>query len=113
MRPFPPAHRLINVALSTGTGWESQLWTGGPNVGNGLLDYGQCFARDFNGDGKTDLACYEPNGLNNWEVALSTGSGWSLSIQAIGIPHTLAFEVVFLVLSTMTIKLTLLASMPV
>jgi hypothetical protein len=67
---------------------------GGPNVGGGLLDYGEWFARDFNGVGKTDLACHETNGSNNWDVALSTGSGWNLGIRAGGIPHTLpAFEV--------------------
>jgi hypothetical protein len=36
----------------------------------------QCFAADFNGDGKTDLAC--SNGTNGtWNMGLSTESGWT------------------------------------
>jgi hypothetical protein len=61
------------MALSTGSGWSAPLWTGGPSpsvpVGN------QCLTGDFNGDGKTDLACYA--GGDNWQMGLSTGSGWS------------------------------------
>jgi hypothetical protein len=62
-----------NVALSTGGGWQTQFWDGGPGVA--LPITGQCFAADFNGDGKTDLACYTGNS-GSWNVALSTGTGW-------------------------------------
>ena len=68
------------VYLSTGTGWQAgQSWTGGPEPA--LPVSAECLAADFNGDGKTDLACYLGNGASGtnagvWEVALSTGSGW-------------------------------------
>jgi hypothetical protein len=70
-----------NVELSTGSGWQSQFWDNGPL----LVDEwsvvpisGQCFAADFSGDGKTDLACSD--GVDSvWSVALSTGSGWNTS----------------------------------
>jgi hypothetical protein len=62
-----------NVALSTGSGWNIQVWSGGPGPAIPVTD--QCFAADFNGDGKTDLACWTGTG-QIWNVALSTGSGW-------------------------------------
>ena len=69
-----------NVALSTGSGWLSQAWDGGPRViaeWNVVPIPGQCFAADFTGDGKTDLACSD--GVDSvWSVLwLSTGSGWN------------------------------------
>ncbi len=68
-----------NIALSTGTGWQSEFWNGGPllvDEWNVVPVPGQCFAADFNGDGKTDLACSD--GVDGtWSVALSTGSGWN------------------------------------
>jgi FG-GAP-like repeat len=67
-----------NVALSTGNGWQSQLWSGGP--GPAIPVNGQCFVGDFDGDGKSDLACYT-GGSGNWNVALSTGNGWQLPAQ--------------------------------
>jgi FG-GAP-like repeat len=62
-----------NVALSTGSGWQSEFWNGGPGPALPVTD--QCLTGDFNGDGKTDLACYTGNS-GSWNVALSTGSGW-------------------------------------
>jgi len=62
-----------SVAFSTGTGWNTESWTGGPVVE--LPATGQCVTGDFNGDGKADLACYTGN-TGSWNVALSTGSGW-------------------------------------
>lgn len=70
-----------NVALSTGIGWQSETWNGGPLLAdewNVIPIQGQCFAADFNGDGMTDLACSD--GVDSvWSVALSTGSGWNTS----------------------------------
>jgi hypothetical protein len=61
------------VGLSTGSSWQSGLWNGGPAPGEPV--FGQCFTGDFNGDGKTDLACYTGGG-GVWAVALSSGAGW-------------------------------------
>jgi len=71
-----------NVALSTGTNWQSEFWNSGPtpvDEWNVVPVQGQCFASDFNGDGKTDLACYSGNN-GVWHVALSTGSGWNTEV---------------------------------
>jgi hypothetical protein len=71
--------QLWNVALSTGSGWQSENWDAGPvlvDEWNVVPVWGQCFAADFNGDGKTDLVCSD--GVDGtWSVALSTGSGWN------------------------------------
>jgi VCBS repeat protein len=68
-----------NVALSTGSGWQSEFWNGGPllvDEWNVVPISGQCFAADFNGDGKMDLACSD--GVDGaWSVSLSTGRGWN------------------------------------
>jgi hypothetical protein len=73
------AGEVWSVSLSTGSGWETQSWSGGPLLAaewNVVPIPGQCFAADFNGDGKTDLACSD--GVDDvWSVALSTGSGWN------------------------------------
>ena len=62
-----------NVALSTGSGWQSELWSGGPGVALPVTD--QCVTGDFNGDGKTDWVV-NTGSSGDWNVALSTGSGW-------------------------------------
>jgi hypothetical protein len=73
------AGELWSVSLSTGSGWNTESWSGGPLLAeewNVVPIPGQCFAADFNGDGKTDLACSD--GVDDvWSVALSTGSGWN------------------------------------
>jgi VCBS repeat protein len=69
-----------NVSLSTGSGWVSQAWNGGPFLlynWNVVAIPGQCFAADFDGDGNTDLACFTGN-AGVVSIALSTGSGWSI-----------------------------------
>lgn len=83
-----------NIALSTGSGWQSEFWNGGPllvDEWNVIPVGGQCFAADFNGDKKTDLACSD--GVDgNWSVALSTGSGWNTQTwsggQVVPLPMT-------------------------
>ena len=73
--PSGPGAGVWSVALSTGSGWQPEMWSGGP--GPGLPIKNQCLTGDFNGDGKTDLACY--TGANgSWNLALSTGSSWQL-----------------------------------
>ncbi|HXM22446.1 MAG TPA: VCBS repeat-containing protein [Terriglobales bacterium] len=70
---YTGSNGVWSIALSTGSGWQSEFWNGGPEPALPVTD--QCFAADFNGDGKTDLACYTGNS-GSWNVALSTGSGW-------------------------------------
>jgi hypothetical protein len=67
---------LWHVALSTGSGWAGGTWSNGPAPG--LPAAWQCVSGDFNGDKRTDIACYTGSG-GNWHVALSTGSGFSAS----------------------------------
>jgi len=71
------------IYLSTGGGWNSSTWDGG------LSPYGQsakkCTSGDFNGDGKTDIACYIGN--NTWKISYSTGNGWSTSPDYAGGPN--------------------------
>ncbi|MBT0664886.1 hypothetical protein KI809_11295 [Geobacter pelophilus] len=58
--------------------WKNESWANGPTPGVSR----QCFPGDYNGDGKTDLACFIPDGYQTaWQLALSTGSGWSTSKQ--------------------------------
>lgn len=65
------------ISLSTGTSWSTLPdWTGGPTPGTPIGE--QCVTGDFDGNGKTDIACYTGGG-GSWHVALSTGSGWSTS----------------------------------
>ena len=61
------------VALSTGSTWSMDTI---PGPSASLVPY-QCLTGDFNGDGKTDMACAISG--NAWQVALSTGSTWSVS----------------------------------
>ena len=61
------------VGLSNGSSWQTSVWSGGPEVASPASN--QCLTGDFNGDGKTDLACYS-GGSGVWGVALSTGSSF-------------------------------------
>jgi hypothetical protein len=63
------ADGVWQMALSTGSGWNSPWWGSGPTSGYPMT----CSAGDFNGDGKTDLACY----AYYWQMSLSTGAGWA------------------------------------
>ncbi len=72
----------VYVELSTGTGFTSAAWACGlpqdmRNGGSGA-DY-RLFASDVNGDGKSDLVVFSPNGGGGWNAnaygCLSTGSG--------------------------------------
>jgi hypothetical protein len=78
-----------DVALPTGTGWNTQVWSNGPLIALPVTN--QCFAADFNGDRKTDLACYS-GGSGIWGVSISTGTGWNSSLwnggAAPGLPVT-------------------------
>ncbi|RWF66293.1 MAG: hypothetical protein EOS47_06830 [Mesorhizobium sp.] len=79
--------RAWRVAQSTGGGWTTADWEGGPRpIGaKNLRPQGKpnwvvhpplksCVTGDFDGLGKTGIACYQGNG--KWEVAFSTGGGW-------------------------------------
>ena len=66
-----------NVGLSTGSGWDSEVWSGGPNPSSfPSVRFRNCFTGDFNGDAATDLACASTT-AGTWELGLSTGSGWN------------------------------------
>lgn len=59
---------------TTGMGWKLSTWasTGGTMP----LNTSKCIPGDYDGDGKTDLACWTE--ANNWSVAWSTGTSWSV-----------------------------------
>jgi RHS repeat-associated protein len=77
-----------NVGLSKGNGFDLAVWHDGPTLMEGaggdnpLTD--RCVFGDFDGDGKTDIACLvSPNAdadKGEWSVALSTGHGWKTSL---------------------------------
>src|SRR5437867_7997316 len=77
---FPPAGSW-SVGLSTGSGWSTATWNGpAPIWGtNNLRVSDQCLTGDLNGDGKTDMWCQITPGSGIWQIAISTGSGWSMS----------------------------------
>jgi Salmonella virulence plasmid 65kDa B protein len=64
------------VALSTGSGWSTSVWEGGPSPAGPIGN--SCVSGDFDGRGRTGIACYTAN--DTWQVALSSGSGWSTSL---------------------------------
>jgi len=54
--------------------WHLDTWPNGPAPSDARGF--QCLPGDFDGNGKSDIACYtHSHGL--WHVALSTGSGWA------------------------------------
>jgi RHS repeat-associated protein len=67
-----------HVALSKGSGWDSSMWAGGPAPPRGNTS--QCLSGDYNGDTKTDVACYASAGV--WTLATSTGAGWQTTPRA-------------------------------
>jgi len=80
-----------HVAFSTGSGWTTAYWGSGPSPSVPVTS--QCMTGDFNGDGKTDLACFTGNGIDpvtglvtpgTWHVALATGAGWNANYWADG-----------------------------
>jgi hypothetical protein len=70
-----------SVGLSTGSGWSTATWNGpAPIWGtNHLRVSDQCLTGDLDGDGKTDMWCQITAGSGTWDIAISTGSGWSMS----------------------------------
>ena len=58
-----------------GKSWQTSQWAI-PQLYADLPLRAQCVTGDFNGDGKTDIACYNSG---NWNVSLSTGQGWTSS----------------------------------
>ena len=59
--------------------WSSEVWRNGPAPG---LPISNCFAGDFDGNGKSDFACYTGS---RWQMALSTGSGFVLPSATPGV----------------------------
>src|SRR5262249_13971099 len=62
------------LGLSTGSSFATQTWTSGITLANPIANY--CLTGDFNGDGRTDVACYPGSG-GSWQIILSTGQGFS------------------------------------
>jgi len=58
-----------NIVLSSGTGWQSQFWNGGPLPGGPQPSIAGCVAGDFNGDSLADLDC-------SGQIALSAANAW-------------------------------------
>src|SRR6185369_2374221 len=65
------------VATWTTNGWGTVTFTcGGPDPETPITD--QCLTGDYNGDGKTNMACYSRPGTHcKCHVTLSTGSAWA------------------------------------
>lgn len=61
------------TSLSTGTAWSTTSFASDAPVLTGTLRE-KCVTGDYNGDGKTDVACYSSGGV--WEVGISTGHTW-------------------------------------
>jgi RHS repeat-associated protein len=72
-----------SVALSTGKGWQTSLWTGSSPTGASEKVSGACVAADFNGDRMQDIACYGATD-HVWHVAISTGKMFHSSAWADG-----------------------------
>jgi len=67
---------IYEMFLSTDPGWGKYNWsTEGFPIGTPF--YAKCMTGDFNGDGKTDLAC--KNGGGNWKMFFSTGKNWYIT----------------------------------
>lgn len=78
-----------SISLSNGSGWTPVVWESGSITVPALYQYqyplsGYCRPGDFNGDGKTDIACFLDNA---WKVMVSTGNGWDTTFAAGG-PET-------------------------
>lgn len=61
------------VGISTGSGFSTTHWLNGPAPGTPIGN--QCFVGDFNGDGRTDIACYT-GADGKWAISLSNGTGF-------------------------------------
>ncbi|TLY33965.1 MAG: hypothetical protein E6K57_02515 [Nitrospirae bacterium] len=71
-----------SVGLSTGSGWTTMTWNGPApvwGISSGLRVSDQCLTGDLDGDGRTDMWCQITPGSGIWQIAISTGSGWTMS----------------------------------
>jgi hypothetical protein len=75
----------LSVALSSGSSFTTQTWTGGVTASNPVGDY--CLTGDFSGDGRTDIACYSGSG-SSWQIGLSSGSGFTAQSWGTGVAVT-------------------------
>ena len=76
-----------HIALSTGTGWSTKVWKGGPVPGPWIER--RCVSGYFNSDGQTDLACYTDR--TDWHMALSELNGYVFPVWRNGpiVEHSL------------------------
>lgn len=99
----PAAEGQWVVSLSTGRSWSTSTWASGPVGGfrPPTINFpgfppaifplqpfaqGYCLTGDFNGDRRGDVACYR-NDLRKWQVGISTGGGWTTTLQDGPIPE--------------------------
>ncbi len=69
---------LWSVALTSQDGWEIADWPNGaaPPAAAGSTVSKWCRPGDFNGDGRTDIGCFD-TASNTWFIALSAGGSFS------------------------------------
>lgn len=73
----PSGSSIWDIWLSTGTGWSLASWSGSSSGPSTSFPAGQCLTGDLDGNGKTDFWCQSESSPGNWDVRLSTGTGWS------------------------------------
>jgi hypothetical protein len=71
------------LGISTGNGFTPRSWPGGLAPATPITN--QCTTGDFDGDGRTDLICYDGGDGGAWTVAFSTGDSFTAQTYTTGI----------------------------
>ena len=72
-----PVEGVWDVAISTGSGWNTTRWEGNPAPGPWIER--QCVPGYFNGDDQTDLACYADR-RTGWRMWLSQTNSYTFPV---------------------------------